>query len=146
MIAWTPVHAIIAVEPESDDPRAATRPAKNKIVWEHSSTRNKWRNRTRLNRGEDSPINYPLYPLCCARRGAHTRAHVAAWPACHLARPVRLLRGPPVCCHVTCVYVTLASHAGHTRPATWPQCHVVTSRWTRVPRQPQVISPPFSRF
>ena len=29
-IAWTPVHAITAVEPESDDRRAATRPAKGK--------------------------------------------------------------------------------------------------------------------
>ena len=31
--------------------------------------------------------------------------------------------------------VALASRVGHTRPATWPQCHVVTARWSRAPRQ-----------
>ena len=32
------------------------------------------------------------------------------------------------------------SRVGHTRPATWPQCHVVTVRWSRAPRQPVATS------
>ena len=31
-----------------------------------------------------------------------------------------------------------ASCVGHTRPATWPQRHVVTARWTRARRQPRL--------
>ena len=39
-----------------------------------------------------------------------------------------------------------ASRAGHTRPATWPQRHVVTARWTRAPRGPaRHVSPAWAR-
>ena len=39
-----------------------------------------------------------------------------------------------------------ASCVGHTRPATWPQCHVVTARWTRAPRGPaRHVSPAWVR-
>ena len=39
-----------------------------------------------------------------------------------------------------------ASRAGHTHPATWPQRHVVTARWTRAPRGPaRHVSPAWAR-
>ena len=72
----------------------------------HSPTRRKYEIFTRLNRGGHSPINYHIIPLCSATRGA---PH---------GRP----RG------------RYTSRAGHTRPATWPQRHVVTARWTHAPR------------
>ena len=51
-------------------------------------------------------------------------AHVAAWPPCHLARPVRLLRGPPGRCHVASV---------PRRNPGWSVRHFTLAR---VPRQP----------
>ena len=115
---------------------------KTKIVWEHSPTRIKRRKRLRINREKLSPINYPNKPLCSATRGAPHGRPRGAWP--------------PAIWRAPC-----ASCVGHTRPATWPQRHVVTARWTRAPRQPvawarsprqlrsprqpQVISPPFFR-
>ena len=42
-------------------------------------------------------------------------------------------------CHV--------SRTGHTRPATWPQRHVVTARWTRAPRVlARHVSPAWARL
>ena len=73
---------------------------KTKIVWEHSPTQIKRRERLRINRGKDSPINYPNIFLCSATRGAPRGRPRGAWPPCHLARPVRLLRGPHASCHV----------------------------------------------
>ena len=73
---------------------------KTKVVWEHSPTWIKRRERLRINRGKDSPINYPNMPLCSATRGAPHGRPRGAWPPCHLARPVRLLRRPHAPCHV----------------------------------------------
>ena len=142
MIAWTLVHAISAAMIRSDARQAATSPAINKIVWEHSPSRIKRRERARLNRGKDSPINYPNISSLLRDTWRPTRA--PTWP-----------RGLPAIWRAPC-----ASCVGHTRPATWPQCHVVTERWSRAPRQLppgfvcHVISrvpvdqntPPFSRF
>ena len=118
LIAWTRVHAISAVPPASDARRVATSPAIINFVWEHSPTRIKRRERMRLNRGEDSPINYPNISSLLRDTWRPTRAPT---------RPRGLSaiwRGPCAFC------------VGHTRPATWPQCHVVTARWSRAPRQP----------
>ena len=119
---------------------ARPRHLQGKTVWEHSPTRKKYKGRTRLNRGEDSPINCPIISSLLRDMWRPTRA--PTWP-----------RGLPA--------TWRASYVGHTRPATWPQRHVVTARrtrvprgsarhvspaWARSPRQPQVISPPFSRF
>ena len=75
-----------------------------KTVWEHSPTRRKERKIMRINRGVNSPINC-LYPLSYqTRTWRPTRAPTwprglpATWP-----RPVRLLHGPPWCCHVASV-------------------------------------------
>ena len=114
-IAWTRVHAISTALIRSDACQAATSPAIKKIVWEHSPTRIKRRERTRLNRGVASPINCPHISSMSSTRGA---LH---------GRP----RGRPATWRAPC-----ASCVGHTRPATWPQCHVVTARWSRAPRQP----------
>ena len=54
LIAWTRVHAIDAMRSsltESDAYRASTSPVKGKTVWEHSPTRRKEWEITRLNRG-----------------------------------------------------------------------------------------------
>ena len=118
MIAWTRVHAISTALIRSDARQAATSPAINKIVWEHTPTWIKRRKRTRLNRGVASPINYPHVSLISSTRGAP--------PGCPRGRVASLPLGAPPC----------ASCVGHTRPATWPQCHVVTVRWSRAPRQP----------
>ena len=72
---------------------------------------------TRLNRGEDSPINYHIISSLLRDTWRPTRA--PTWP-----------RGHPATWRASCV--------GHTRPATWPQRHVVTARWTRAPRQPRL--------
>ena len=54
----------------------------------------------------------------------HTGAHMAAWPPWHLARPVRLLRGPHASCHVASV----PRRNGAVVPcATSPPCHVSQS-------------------
>ena len=100
-IAWTRVHAISAALIRSDARQAATSPAINKIVWEHSPTRIKGTKRTRLNRGKDSPINYPNISSLLRDTWRPTRA--PTWPPCHLAHPVRLLRGPHASCHVASV-------------------------------------------
>ena len=119
---------------------------------EHSPTRIKRRESTRLNRGVASPINYPYVSSIFQYTWRPSRA--PTWP-----------RGLPATWRAPC-----DSCVGHTRPATWPQCHVITARWTRAPRrparhvgplatsalpgptrhvsrrsprQPQVISPPF---
>ena len=110
MIAWILVHAISTALIRSDACRLSTSPAKQKIAWEHSPTRIKKRESTRLNRGVASPINYPYFSSISS----------------------------------TCV--RHASRAGHTRPATWPQRHVVTARWTRAPRGPaRHVSPAWAR-
>ena len=51
MIAWTQVHAISAVPTESNVRRASASPAKDKTMWEHSPTRRKTWEISRLNRG-----------------------------------------------------------------------------------------------
>ena len=98
---------------------------KNKIVWEHSPTRIKWRERTRLNRGVTSPINY---------------LHVSSMSITHGAlhgRPRGLLATWRAPC---------ASCVGHTCPTTWPQRHVVTARWTCAPRgSARHVSPAWAR-
>ena len=132
MIAWTLVHAISAAMIRSDARQAATSPAINKIVWEHSPTRIKRRERTRLNRGKDSPNNYPTISSLFRdtwrpTRAPHTGAHVAAWPPCHLARPVRLLRGPHASCHMASV----PRRNGAVDPR---------ATWARSPRQPRLGS------
>ena len=71
----------------SDARRVATSPTINKIVWEHSPTRMKWRDRTRLNRGVASPINCPHVSSMSSTRGApHGRPRGAAWSRGHLPR------------------------------------------------------------
>ena len=87
---------------------------------EHSPTRIKRKERSRLNRAKDSPINYPTISFLLRDTWRPTRA--PTW------RVASLPFGD------SCV--------GHTRPATWPQCHVVTARWTLAPRRPaRQISP-----
>ena len=91
LIAWTRVHAINATRSgstTSDACRAATSPAKGKTVWEHSPTRRKENELTRINRGVNSPINclYLLY-YRNLHVASHTGTHVAAWPPYHLAAP-----------------------------------------------------------
>ena len=61
--------------------------------------------------------------------------------ALHMRPPYRHVaptRAPTwTVCVASChALAPLALRAGHTRPATWPQRHVVTARWTRAPRQP----------
>ena len=107
----------------SDARRVTTSPAINKIVWEHSPTRIKWRDRTRLNRGVASPINCPHVSSMSSTRGApHGRPHGAAWSRGHLPR-----------CRAPCAPL---SHARATRgSATWPQRLVApTTGWSRAPR------------
>ena len=118
MIAWTRVHAITTALIRSDTRQAATSPAINKIAWEHSPTRIKRRESTRLNTGVASPINYPYVSSIFQYTWRPTRA--PTWP-----------RGLPATWRAPC-----DSCVGHTCPATWPQCHVVTGRWTRAPRRP----------
>ena len=122
MIVWTLVHAISAALIRSDARQAATSPAKNKIVWEHSPTRIKWRDRTRLNRGVASPINCPHVSSMSSTRGApHGRPRGAAWSRGHLPR-----------CRTPCAPL---SHARPTRgSATWPQRLVAPTWWSRAPR------------
>ena len=91
---------------------------KVRTVWEHSPTWKKERGRTRLNRGEDSPINY--HNISSLLRDTWRPTRAPTWP-----------RGLPAIWRAPCT-----SCVGHTRPATWPQCHVVTARWSRAPRQP----------
>ena len=133
MIAWTLVHAISAALIRSDARQAATSPAKNKIVWEHSPTRIKWRDRTRLNRGVASPINCPHVSSISSTRGApHGRprgamgrvatCHVAAPPVRHLAT-----RGPPVALPRG---LSASSH-----PLGGPVHHVSARQLSRSPRQ-----------
>ena len=71
----------------------------------------------RLNRGEDSPINYPNLSSLLRDTWRPTRA--PTWP-----------RGLPAIWRAPC-----ASCVGRMRPATWPQCHVVTARWSCAPRR-----------
>ena len=83
MITWTRVHAITAALILSDARQAATSPAINKIVWEHSPTQIKRRERMRLNRGVASPINNPHVSSISSTRGAphgRPRGHVASLP------------------------------------------------------------------
>ena len=133
MIAWTLVHAISAALIRSDARQAATSPAKNKIVWEHSPTWIKWRDRTRLNRGVASPINCPHVSSISSTRGApHGRprgamgrvatCHVAAPPVRHLA-----MRGPPVALPRG---LNASSH-----PMGGPTRHVSARQLSRSPRQ-----------
>ena len=110
----------------------------------------------RINRGVNSPINCLNSSLLANLHVApHTGAHVAVcglratWP-----HPVRLLRGPPGCCHVASVSrrnnITWAHYTPgpitcqlKDRLATWcPQ----TSAWTRM-ALPSVraTSPPCKR-
>ena len=102
---------------------------KNKIVWEHSPTRIKWRDRTRLNRGVASHINYPhvssISSTCGAPRGAMGRVatcHVGAPPVRHLAT-----RGPPVALPRG---LNASSH-----PLGSPTHHVSARQLSRSPRQ-----------
>ena len=80
----------------------------------------------RLNRGEDSPINYPNLSSLLRNTWRPTRA--PTWPPWHLARPVRLLRGPHASCHVASVprrngaVVPRATSAGGLGPAS----HVIS--------------------
>ena len=119
-IAWTRVHAISAALIRSDARQAATSPAINIIVREHSPTRIKRRKRTRLNRGKDSPINYPFISSLLRDTWRPTRA--PTWPPCHLAR---LLRGPHASCHV--------ASAPRRNGAVDPR-----ATWVRSPRQPRL--------
>ena len=83
MIAWIRVHAITTALIRSDARQAATSPAINKIAWEHSPTRIKRRESTRLNRGVASPINYPYVSSISSTRGAPhgcPRGRVASLP------------------------------------------------------------------
>ena len=119
-IAWTRVHAIFAALIRSDARQAATSPAINVIVWEHSPTRIKRRKRTRLNRGKDSRINYPYNSSLFRDTWRPTRA--PTWPPCHLAC---LLRGPHASCHV--------ASAPRRNGAVDPR-----ATWVRSPRQPRL--------
>ena len=124
MIAWTLVHAIFAALIRSDARQAATSPAKNKIVWEHSPTRIKWRDRTCLNRGVASPINCPHVSSISSTRGAphgRPRGAMGRVATCHVAAP------PLICAPL--------SHARATRgSATWPQRLVAPTGWSHAPR------------
>ena len=106
---------------------------KNKIVWEHSPTRIKWRDKMRLNRGVASPIHYPYSSSISRTRGApHGRprgamcrvatCHIAAPPVCHLAT-----RGPPVALPRG---LSASSH-----PLGGPARHVSARQLSRSPRQ-----------
>ena len=102
---------------------------KNKIVWEHSPTRIKWRDRTRLNRGVASPINYPLVSSISSTRGAPRWAMVRV-ATCHVSTPpVRhfVMRGPPVALPRG---LSASSH-----PLGSPTRHVSARQLSRSPRQ-----------
>ena len=133
MIAWTRVHAISAVLMESDARLQSTSPEKGKTVWEHSPTWKKNRENPRLNRGAPfvdialpSPTvtKAPLYPwallvrtlLCHVASLLGVRVDLSAWPPTTRQRHLRLTR----------------ADRGF---ATWPQCHVASTRWSRVLRQ-----------
>ena len=118
----------------SDARRVATSPAINKIVWEHSPTRIKWRNMMRLNRGVASPINCPHVSSMSSTRGApHGCPRGAAWSRGHLP-----------CCRAPCAPL---SHVRATRgSATWPHRLVApTTGWSRAPALPLATSSPASK-
>ena len=108
-----------------------------KTVWEHSPTRRKDWEITRLNRGgtiinslryrPPSLTRVPLYPWALQLPSlpatwrptrAPTWTRMVAWPPAACPRPVRHLRP-----------------ARATRgSATWPQRRVAPTRWSRAPR------------
>ena len=81
---------------------------KVRTVSEHSPTRRKYRKRTRLNRGTDSPSNILLSPSISSHTCRPTRA--PTWP-----------HGLPATWRALC-----ASYVGHLGDATSPQCRVAT--------------------
>ena len=88
----------------------------------HSPTRRKWWDKTQLNRGTQvstncvtAPLSYqgPTMPMGPPTTTPLTSVRVAS---CHASAPP-------------------APRAGHPGFATWPQCRVAPSRWSRAPRQ-----------
>ena len=103
-IAWTRVHAIVAVLIASDVQVSCHASCTGKTVWEHSPPWRKERKIMRTNRGVNSPINC-LYPLSY-RTHTWRPTRAPTWPRglpATWSRPVRLLRGPPGRCHVALV-------------------------------------------
>ena len=153
MIAWTRVHAISTVLIESDARRASTSPAKGKNVWEHSPTRRKDWEITRLNRGAQIWVNcvtahpllpgphYTRWPSNCRpllQRGApHGCPRGPAWSRGLLPRGRALCasctsRGPPTALPHG---LSTASH-----PCGGPARHVSARCWARLPHQHLQVS------
>ena len=127
MIAWTRVHAISAVPTESNARRASTSPAKVKTVWEHSPTRRKTCEISRLNRGAPLVTN-------CVTRAHYTRGPSPCEPSHATWRPSRA----STWAHPRGLLPRISATCASCGPPGL--CHVVsmprrTSRWSRAPRQ-----------
>ena len=133
MIAWTWVHAISVVLTKFNARRASTSPAKGKTVWEHSSTRKKYRDTARLNRGGAQlsincvtappllPVGFPYANHHTPRGAPHGRPRGPVRVAsCHgqhhlrLARATRALpRGLSAALHLKVVPRATSAPARH---------------------------------
>ena len=137
MIAWTRVHAISAALTESNACRASTSPAKGKTVWEHSPTRRKEWEITRINREAQLSFNCvtapPLLPGSHYARGPpHANPSHATWRpsrASAWTRPRGLL--PRV--SATCASRRLAV-ALPRRIHAWSRVPRQLAAWARSPR------------
>ena len=114
-------------------------------MWDHSPTRNKWRDRTLLNRGVASPINCPHVSSMSSTRGApHGCPRGPAWSRGHLPRarapPVRHLatRGPPMALPRG---LSASSH-----PRGGPARHVSARQHSHSPRHHLQVSTHFFRI
>ena len=119
MIAWTRVHAIFAVLIASDVRWAATRPAQvrkyGKITWLNRGAQ-RWVNCVTSSLSYQGPTIPVGPPYANPSHATWCPSGASAWPPAMRQRHLRLAR---------------ASRGS----ATWPQCHVASTRWSRVPRQ-----------
>ena len=145
MIAWTRVHAISAVPTESNVRRASTSPAKGMTMWEHSPTRRKTWEISRLNRGAPLitncvtapqllpgptiPVGPPLANPHTSRGAPHGRPRGCSRGLLPRVSATCASRRPPRLCHVASVprRTSRWSHVPRQRPQL-PPCHVSTYR------------------
>ena len=128
LIVWTRVHAIGATR------SLLRRVLRGKKCVGHSLTQRKCSEKRCLNRGgAQLSTNCVTAPLSYQGPTMPVGPPTASPSVCHMAPLTGVRMNCVATCHVSAPCAPLAPRADHPGSATWPQCCVAPSRWSRAP-------------